>query len=130
IQPRRDGLSPPRAAEPRAELTLRPGVFPQLISLVSNQPLAQDGDTLVSPAREWYPVRDGIPRFVDELDYVESFGEQWKRYRRVQLDSETGKSLSRTRLLDGTGWSPEELRDELVLEVGCGAGRFTEVLLD
>jgi SAM-dependent methyltransferase len=105
-------------------------VFPQLISPVSNEPLVQDGDTLVSPAGEHYPVRDGIPRFVDQLDYVESFGEQWKRYRRVQLDSETGKSLSRSRLLDGTGWSPEELRDELVLEVGCGAGRFTEVLLE
>jgi len=83
-------------------------------------------ELLTSPAR----VRDGIPRYVDELDYVESFGDQWQRYRRVQLDSETGKSLSRDRLFRGTGWTPEELEGELVLEVGCGAGRFTEVLLD
>jgi SAM-dependent methyltransferase len=76
------------------------------------------------------PVRDGIPRFVDTVDYADSFGEQWRRYRHVQLDSITGKSLSRNRLLQGTGWSPDELRDELVLEVGCGAGRFTEVLLE
>ena len=75
------------------------------------------------------PVRDGIPRYVEELDYVESFGDQWKRYRRVQLDSATGKGLSRDRLFRGTGWTPEELDGELVLEVGCGAGRFTEVLL-
>ena len=75
------------------------------------------------------PVRDGIPRYVEELDYAESFGDQWKRYRRVQLDSATGKGLSRDRLFEGTGWTPAELEGELVLEVGCGAGRFTEVLL-
>jgi SAM-dependent methyltransferase len=76
------------------------------------------------------PVRDGIPRFVDHVDYAATFGEQWNRYRRVQLDSETRQSLSRDRLFRGTGWTPEELRGELVLEVGCGAGRFTEVLLE
>jgi SAM-dependent methyltransferase len=76
------------------------------------------------------PARDGIPRFVQELDYAESFGDQWRRWRRVQLDSATGKSLSRDRLFRGTGWTPEELEGELVLEVGCGAGRFTEVLLE
>lgn len=85
--------------------------------------------SVLDDARE-VPERRGILRFVDELDYVESFGDQWQRYRRVQLDSETGKSLSRDRLFRGTDWTPEELRGQLVLEVGCGAGRFTEVLLE
>src|SRR6266545_5872497 len=75
------------------------------------------------------PIRNGIRRYVDTVDYADSFGEQWQRYRRVQLDSETRKSLSRDRLFRGTGWTPEELAGELVLEAGCGAGRFTEVLL-
>jgi SAM-dependent methyltransferase len=61
--------------------------------------------------------------------YAESFGEQWNRYRRVQLDSVTGKPISRERLFSGTGW-PEQLDGERVLEIGCGAGRFTEVLLE
>jgi SAM-dependent methyltransferase len=103
--------------------------FPQLVSPVSGLPLNLEGDNLVSGDGEQYHVRNGVPRFVDELDYVESFGDQWKRYRRVQLDSTTGKSLSRDRLFRGTGWRAEELEGELVLEVGCGAGRFTEVLL-
>jgi SAM-dependent methyltransferase len=64
------------------------------------------------------------------VDYAESFGDQWQRWRKVQLDSATGKSLSRDRLFGGTGWTPEELEGQLVLEVGCGAGRFTEVLLE
>jgi SAM-dependent methyltransferase len=89
-----------------------------------------DEATLTELLTSTAPVREGIPRYVEELDYVESFGDQWQRYRRVQLDSETGKSLSRDRFFRGTGWTPEELEGELVLEVGCGAGRFTEVLLE
>ena len=73
-------------------------------------------------------MRGGIPRFVPDDGYAESFGEQWARWRRVQLDSVTGKPLSRDRLASGTGWSLDDLRGETVLEAGCGAGRFTEVL--
>jgi len=78
--------------------------------------------------RQPIAVRDGIPRFVLDAGYAESFGEQWSRWRLVQLDSHTGKPISRRRLEDGTGWDLDRLRGELVLEVGCGAGRFTEVL--
>jgi SAM-dependent methyltransferase len=62
------------------------------------------------------------------MSYAESFGEQWNRYRLVQLDSVTGKPISRERFFKGTRW-PERLDGERVLEVGCGAGRFTEVLV-
>jgi SAM-dependent methyltransferase len=89
-----------------------------------------DDTTLTELLTASAPIRNGIPRFVEELDYAESFGDQWQRWRRVQLDSETGKSLSRDRFFNGTGWTAEELEGELVLEVGCGAGRFTEILLD
>jgi len=65
---------------------------------------------------------------MSDVRYADSFGEQWNRYRRVQLDSVTGKPLSRTRFFAGTGW-PERLDGDRVLEVGCGAGRFTEVLI-
>ena len=78
--------------------------------------------------REPIALRAGIPRFVPDEGYAASFGEQWARWRRVQLDSVTGKPLSRDRLFEGTGWRPDDLRGESVLEVGCGAGRFTEVL--
>lgn len=78
--------------------------------------------------RQPIAVRDGIPRFVVDAGYAERFGEQWNRWRLVQLDSHTGKPLSRTRLEEGTGWRLDTLRGALVLEVGCGAGRFTEVL--
>ena len=75
-----------------------------------------------------YPVINGVPRFVATDDYAKSFGLQWMIHRKTQLDSYTGVPLSRDRLLDATSW-PERLEGEVVLEVGSGAGRFTEVLV-
>lgn len=60
--------------------------------------------------------------------YTDNFGDQWNMFRRTQLDSVTGLTLSRDRFYQGTKW-PRDLRGETVLEVGCGAGRFTEILL-
>jgi 2-polyprenyl-3-methyl-5-hydroxy-6-metoxy-1,4-benzoquinol methylase len=76
------------------------------------------------------PVVRGIPRFVPADDYASSFGLQWNRYRLTQLDSHTGTTLSRDRLERCLGTPLAGLRGLAVLEAGCGAGRFTEVLLD
>jgi 2-polyprenyl-3-methyl-5-hydroxy-6-metoxy-1,4-benzoquinol methylase len=63
--------------------------------------------------------------------YTEAFGFQWKIFDKTQLDSYSGTSVTRRRLVEAMG-SPlsSELADQHVLEVGCGAGRFTEILLD
>jgi SAM-dependent methyltransferase len=101
----------------------------RLISPRTGVPLREADGALVGDDSDHYPVRDGIPRFV-ETHYSENFGELWNRFGRVQLDSATGRPLSRNRFYEGTRWRPDELVGERVLEVGCGAGRFTEVLLD
>src|SRR5687768_825309 len=64
-----------------------------------------------SACRTQYPVRGGIPRFVSADNYATSFGMQWQRYRRTQLDSHTGKTISRDRLAVATGW-PSSLEGE------------------
>lgn len=74
-----------------------------------------------------YEIRGSVPRFVADAQYSGSFGFQWNRFRKTQLDSHTGLPLSRDRLLQVTGW-PMQLGQESVLEAGSGAGRFTEVL--
>jgi SAM-dependent methyltransferase len=74
-----------------------------------------------------FPVVRGIPRFVRNDDYAESFGFQWNTHARTQLDSFTNTSISRDRLFDVSKW-PGDLSGQTVLEAGSGAGRFTEVL--
>ena len=76
------------------------------------------------------PVVGGIPRFVASEAYAAGFGRQWKAFRRTQLDSFTGTTISHGRLSRCLGGSLESLRGKSVLEVGCGAGRFTELLLE
>jgi SAM-dependent methyltransferase len=75
-----------------------------------------------------YPIVNGVARFVQREHYAGSFGLQWNVHRKTQLDSYTGLPLSRNRLFDVSRWS-EDLRGQTILEAGCGAGRFTEVLL-
>jgi SAM-dependent methyltransferase len=93
--------------------------------------LVETGDALTCPiGKHQYRVVDGIPRFVAGANYADAFGLQWKRYRRTQLDSYTGTRISEDRLRRCLGpelWS--SLHGKHVLECGCGAGRFTEVLL-
>jgi SAM-dependent methyltransferase len=93
-------------------------------------PLRWDDDLLTCPVDGAVTtMRNGVPSFVDG-GYADAFGTQWERYPRTQLDSHTGLPISRTRLRRCLGqdlWG--RLADLDVLEVGCGAGRFTEVLL-
>jgi ubiquinone/menaquinone biosynthesis C-methylase UbiE len=67
---------------------------------------------------------------VDRADYAGSFGFQWARFGRVQLDSASGTTRSRDTFVTKTGWSTEDLKGERVLDAGCGMGRFTEVCCD
>jgi ubiquinone/menaquinone biosynthesis C-methylase UbiE/uncharacterized protein YbaR (Trm112 family) len=74
-----------------------------------------------------YPIRNGIPRFVSSENYARTFGLQWKRFRKEQLDRYNGTRISERRFRSETGWSQEWLAGKVVLDVGCGAGRFLEI---
>lgn len=76
-----------------------------------------------------YPITRGVPRFVPPHSYASSFGFQWNTFRRTQLDSYSGLPISRERFFKQSRWTPDELRGKLVLDIGCGAGRFSEVAL-
>src|SRR5437773_1451695 len=49
------------------------------------------------------------------------------RYRDEQLDSRNGTTLSANRFFSETEFAPRWLRDKVVLDAGCGAGRFAEI---
>jgi 2-polyprenyl-3-methyl-5-hydroxy-6-metoxy-1,4-benzoquinol methylase len=73
-----------------------------------------------------FPQVRGVFRFVSAENYAASFGWQWQRYAKTQLDT-TGGSISDEAFRKRTGIRPEELRGKLILDVGCGMGRFAEV---
>lgn len=77
-----------------------------------------------------FPVKGNIPRFVPIDNYASSFGLQWNEYRTTQLDSFTGLTISKDRLTRILGGSLDILKGKKVLEAGCGAGCFSEVMLE
>ncbi len=110
-------------------------MLPELVCPLDHQSLARAHDALACAAGHAFPVEAGIPRTVTRSrDYADAFGLQWKTYRTTQLDSRTGVPLSRNRArrcLGEAAWQRLHAGPPAsVLEVGCGAGRFTEVLLE
>lgn len=85
-------------------------------------------DKLVTPAKS-VPVKNKIPRFIWGSNYADAFGLQWNTYKLAQFDSYTKTEITEDRLKKSIGRDLSQLKGARVLEAGCGAGRFTEVLL-
>lgn len=75
-----------------------------------------------------YPIVNYIPRFVGSENYAQNFGFQWNTFSRTQYDEQQAASNTSIRFQKETQW-PADLRGEVVLEVGCGSGRFTPHIL-
>lgn len=86
-----------------------------------------DSGELISPSGNVFPIRNGIPRFVDLNNYSDSFGLQWNRFARTQLDSVTGRDYTRKRFEKEVGWDKAWGKGKWILDAGCGAGRFAEI---
>ena len=86
----------------------------------------EEGEIYCDSCNLTVPVRNGIPRFVYQQNYADSFGFQWNKHRKTQIDKFNGYDFSKQRFFQVTGWS-EDLRGQVVLEAGCGAGRFTQI---
>jgi SAM-dependent methyltransferase len=87
------------------------------------------GDAFVCAQGCHFRIEGGIPRFVERKNYASGFGLQWNAFRKTQLDSYTGTTISADRLRRIAGGDLGIFEGKRVLEAGCGAGRFTEVML-
>ena len=86
----------------------------------------QDDGYVCSRCAAGYSTVRGVPRFVEASNYANSFGFQWQQYDRTQLDTEENH-VSEIDFLRRTGFTPDEIKGKLILDVGCGMGRFAEV---
>lgn len=85
-----------------------------------------EGELRCADCKKIYPIINGIPRFVEADSYADSFGYQWNLFRKEQIDSYNGTTLSADRLWIETGWRQDDLEGKWVLDAGCGAGRFLD----
>lgn len=86
----------------------------------------ESGQLRCVECRNDYPIIRHIPRFVSSDNYSASFGIEWNLHSRTQFDDHTGLALSEERFFGQTRW-PTRLDDEIVIDVGSGAGRFTAI---
>jgi SAM-dependent methyltransferase len=114
-------------------------VKPDFVDILScpkcGSPIAlADGDqkdeiesgTLRCQGGHTFPIVGGVPRFVESELYVQNFGFEWNVHAGTQLDSASSDE-SEQAFRAKTGFTPEMLMGKLVLDVGCGMGRYTDV---
>jgi SAM-dependent methyltransferase len=85
-----------------------------------------EGGLVCAACGHKYPRVNGVTRFVDAQQYTGSFGFQWHVHSRTQLDTKESNRSERA-FRRRTGFRPEDLAGKLVLDVGCGMGRFADV---
>jgi SAM-dependent methyltransferase len=88
-----------------------------------------EGSLACAPCGKNYPILRGIPRFVPEQNYAESFGYEWTLYGDLQYDRLQDNTLTHDRFYSQLGLTAADLRGKKVLEAGCGGGRFSDVVL-
>lgn len=123
-------------------------LLPYLVSPCCHSPLEatlkeqdSDGDYLSGQlqcqnCRKEFLIRKGVPRLISkELEKrgpQETFGFEWKKHGEKKLEGETVWGMSQAEevsyFLEALQLQREELKDKIILDVGCGSGQLTEGL--
>ncbi|HNU88806.1 MAG TPA: class I SAM-dependent methyltransferase [Ferruginibacter sp.] len=102
-----------------------------LVNPFTQAPLQKNAAGLQGEGSAVFPYRNGAYRIVPEDNYTQNFGYQWNKFASTQIDREQKNSkVSYSRFFAETGWDKEDLQNKNVLEVGSGAGRFSQIILD
>ena len=93
-----------------------------------------DGDEVISgglrsAAGRVYPIRHGVPRFVERDEYARTFSRQRQRVRQhfASYQRAFDKEAAGRLFVQSTGFDLSRL-DGLTLDAGCGYGRFLRVI--
>jgi SAM-dependent methyltransferase len=88
-----------------------------------------EGRLTCSGCPQVYPIVRAVPRFVPGDSYVGNFSFEWNVHRTTQVDSQSGRNDSEDRFGRSMPFPLQDLKGKLVLDIGCGTGRFAEVAL-
>ena len=76
---------------------------------------------LICPRGHRYPISNTVPRFFGAASSVANFSLLWTRFSPQSI---TRALDQRKEFAQKTGFSPEAVKDRVVLDAGCGIGRF------
>ncbi|MBL0357653.1 MAG: class I SAM-dependent methyltransferase [Chitinophagaceae bacterium] len=102
----------------------------QLVNPFNKNLLSLAAEGLMENCALIFPKKNGAYRIVSDDNYTGNFGYQWNKYAGTQVDKASKLQISKTRFFAETNWDKEDLAGKNILEVGSGAGRFTQILLD
>ena len=101
----------------------------EIVNPINKSLLVPTDEGLIDNDVVIYPMINGAYRIVNDDNYTSNFGFQWNRFSEIQIDRTSNLDISKDRFFAETGWDKEDLSGKNILEVGSGAGRFTQILL-
>ena len=102
----------------------------KLIGVDNGEALTETPAGLAANDKIMYPLINGAYRIVKDDNYTQNFGYQWNKFVGTQVDKASDLDMSKVRFFAETNWDKEDLTGKNVLEVGSGAGRFSQIILD
>ncbi len=102
----------------------------QLVNPKNQLALEPNQDFLVDAQGNTIPQINGIYRFAPQDNYTDNFGFQWNTFQTTQIDRHSHQDQSQERFFKVTAWDQVDLAGQNILEVGSGAGRFSQIVLD
>lgn len=102
----------------------------QLVNPYTGKLLEEHGNILKDVEENEFFMINGAWRFVQGGNYTDNFGFQWNSFSKTQIDKDAKTQQSKERFFKVTDWDAQNLQGENILEVGSGAGRFSQVVLD
>jgi 2-polyprenyl-3-methyl-5-hydroxy-6-metoxy-1,4-benzoquinol methylase len=103
----------------------------EIIDPVTKQSLKENTSGLTnSEGKIVYALSEGAYRLVSNDNYTSNFGLEWNAFQKTQIDKFSGNTVSEDRFFAQTQWTKNALEGQTILEVGSGAGRFSQIILD
>ena len=102
-----------------------------IINPKNYSPLRFTDGVLMDAEGSIFHIENGVVRIANLDNYTKSFGMQWNKFDKTQLDRQSdGLIISKERFFTESGWDPDDMAKKDILEVGSGAGRFSKVVLE